>query len=144
MARKGVLFRLAGMAVLDEDLDQVDRLDAVPDELRGLLAEVAGHFLAGGGRLSLEDWENLLLVERAAFVAAGRRIDVEQATRTRFRSASGSVSRGVGGGTTRSSRARASASTASSSATCAGARLISRAMRSTSAACSSVVMPSSS
>jgi hypothetical protein len=60
---------------------ELDPSSEVTDELRAVLAEHARLFLIGGGRLSLADWTALSLVERAAFVAAGRLLAVRQAVR---------------------------------------------------------------
>lgn len=50
-------------------------------KLAGILTGHARHYLQGGGVLSLQDWLSLDQAERAAFAAAGRVLQVEQAIR---------------------------------------------------------------
>lgn len=45
------------------------------------LASTAADFLRAGGTLTLSDWRDLTLTERAAFVAAGHAVDAERAAR---------------------------------------------------------------
>jgi hypothetical protein len=65
------LYRIAG---LDPETETTPKLRAV-------LTEHARLFLQTGGSLSLQEWSDLSDVERAAFVAAGKALDVEQAIR---------------------------------------------------------------
>lgn len=70
-----LLWQISGM----EEFPGAD--EAVAPALRELLVENARLFLVAGGTLSLGDWDLLDQAERAAFVAAGRAVAVEQAVR---------------------------------------------------------------
>jgi len=67
------LFRIA--------FDHDQAREEVTPEVRAVLVEHARLFLAAGGTLTLEDWADLTQPERAAFVAAGKALAVEQAVR---------------------------------------------------------------
>lgn len=55
--------------------------EAERSKLAAILTGHARHYLQGGGSVSLQDWLSLDLAERAAFAAAGKSLQVEQAVR---------------------------------------------------------------
>lgn len=83
MSRRFFLYRLSGA------LSRFDRLRLalglwrapaqLPDEVLAVLVGLAERFLRAGGALSPADWLGLSRDERAAFVAAGDRVQAERA-----------------------------------------------------------------
>ena len=51
----------------------------VSEQVHELMLECAAQFLEAGGILTLADWAELTIAERAAFVAAGRKVAAKRA-----------------------------------------------------------------
>lgn len=71
-----ILRRIAGLPP-----DHADLPGAMRARVQAILVAHARYFLAAGGTLTLADWADLEDDERAAFVAAGKALEVERATR---------------------------------------------------------------